>query len=285
MSLYLKATRALAAQLPAPRLVRSRSDSSEETPSLSQVVPLLSPVAKPPDWSVYRTTHKTRSGVPFSLEDRWALAGMTRTGKTTVTRNLIATYLRAYPGLRVHIFDPKDVGDYDALVRLPGIRVLHVRGARAPDLLREPGVLIWHPKRAAFDEYERFFQQIADDPAPSLTVVDETRRLIKRLGDGTSYPAPFATILQEGAGQLHSMIVLLQEIAGTPRQIVGQATHLLRFRLENAYDERASDRRYARARASGRITTREPAHWHGFYHARVDMLDAAREYSDWRAFL
>jgi len=234
---------------------------------------------------VYRALHKTRSGVPYSLEDRWALAGMTRTGKTTVARQLIALYLRSYPGLRVHIFDPKDVGDYDALGKISGARVLHVRGGRAPDLLREPGVLIWHPRRAPFEEYERFFQQIADDSEPNLSVVDETRRLIKRLGDGTSYPAPFATILQEGAGQLHSMIVLLQEIAGTPRQIVGQATHLLRFRLENAYDERATDRRYARARASGRISTREPAHWHGFYHARVDMLDAAREYPDWRAFL
>ena len=227
--------------------------------------------------------HKFSCGVPFSLEDRFALVGMTRTGKTVTARQIIKKYVQSYPGLRVHVFDPKDVGDYTRIVS--GVPLYHVRSSVAPDLLREPGILVWHPKQTSFEEMQTFFQRVVDDPEPSLTVIDETRRLSKRLGDGTSFPVSVATLMQEGGGQLHASLVLLQEIAGTARQFMGQSTHLIRFRLENAYDERATERRFARARKAGRITTMEPAHWHGFYHSRVDMLDQAREFPSWQAFI
>lgn len=216
-----------------------------------------------------------------------ALVGMTRTGKTTTARAIIKKYASSYPGLRIHIFDPKDVGDYNAVVRglSPAVPVYHVRSKVAPDLLHNPGVLIWHPKSSSFDDMERFFKRLADDPEPHLTVIDETRRLSKRMGDGTSYPLSVATLMQEGAGNLHAVMVLLQEIAGTARQFMGQSTHVFRFRLENAYDEHATERRFARARKNGRITTDEPAHWHGFYHSRVDMLDQAKEYHSWQQFI
>lgn len=234
-----------------------------------------------------RTHQRFRSGVPFSLEDRFALVGMTRTGKTTTARQIIRAYATAYPGLRIHIFDPKDVGDYDRLTQglSPAVPTYHVRATGAPDILRQPGILIWHPKGSTFDAMEDFFRRLADDPEPSLTVIDETRRLSKRMGDGTSYPLSVATLMQEGAGNLHAVLVLLQEIAGTARQFLGQSTHVLRFRLENAYDERATERRFARARKNGRITTDEPSRWHGFYHSRVDALDQAREYTSWQQFI
>lgn len=210
-------------------------------------------------------------------------AGITRSGKTTAARQVVRKYLDSYAGLRVHIFDPKDVGDYDRIA--PHVPVRHVRGSVAPDLLREPGVLIWHPQGATFEDYETFFQRIADDPAPNLTVVDETRRLSKRLGDGTSFPLSLATLLQEGGGKLHAVIMMLQEIAGSARQIMGQATHLFRFRMMNDYDERMTERPFARARRSGRIKNKEPQHWHGFFHSRIDMLDQANEYASWRNFI
>lgn len=232
-----------------------------------------------------RTHQKFSSGIPFSLEDRFALVGMTRTGKTTTARQIIRKYIQSYPGLRVHVFDPADRGDYDGVARGLGVPVHHVRSKGAPDILRQPGVLFWHPKQSTFEDMSTFFQRIVDDPEPSLNVIDETRRLSKRLGDGTSFPIAVATLMQEGGGNLHASLVLLQEIAGTARQFMGQSTHLLRFRLENAYDERATERRFARARKAGRITTAEPAHWHGFYHSRVDMLDQAREFSSWQQFI
>ena len=233
-----------------------------------------------------RTHQKFSCGAPFSLEDRFALVGMTRTGKTTTARQIIKKYALSYPGLRIHIFDPKDVGDYNSIVRgVVPVPTYHVRSKGAPDLLHNPGILVWHPKGSDFDDMEQFFKALADDPEPSLTVIDETRRLSKRMGDGTSYPLSVATLMQEGAGNLHAVLVLLQEIAGTARQFMGQSTHLLRFRLENAYDERATERRFARARKAGRITTEEPSHWHGFYHSRVDMLDQAREYHSWQQFI
>lgn len=232
-----------------------------------------------------RTHQKFSSGIPFSLEDRFALVGMTRTGKTTTARQIIRKYAQSYPGLRIHVFDPKDVGDYDRLAAGLGIPVYHVRSKGAPDLLRNAGILIWHPKRSSFEDMSTFFQRVVDDPEPSLTVIDETRRLSKRLGDGTSFPVEVATLMQEGGGNLHASLVLLQEIAGTARQFMGQSTHLLRFRLENAYDEHATERRFARARKSGRITNTEPSHWHGFFHSRVDMLDQAREFHSWQQFI
>lgn len=232
-----------------------------------------------------RTHQKFSSGVPFSLEDRFALVGMTRTGKTTTARQIIKKYALSYPGLRIHIFDPKDVGDYDRIAPGLGVPVYHVRSRMPPDVLHQPGMLIWHPKASTFDDMEQFFRTLADDPEPHLTVIDETRRLSKRMGDGTSYPLSVATLMQEGAGNLHAVLVLLQEIAGTARQFMGQSTHVLRFRLENAYDEHATERRFARARKAGRITADEPSRWHGFFHSRVDMLDQAREFHSWQQFV
>lgn len=236
-----------------------------------------------------RSRQRFASGVSFSLEDRFALIGMTRTGKTTVARQIVRKFAQSYPGLRIHIFDPKDTGDYDGIMRgLAGassLPIYHIRSKQPPDILRQSGILIWHPKGSGFEDMERFFRALADDPEPSLTVIDETRRLSKRMGDGTSYPLSVATLMQEGAGNLHAVMVLLQEIAGTARQFMGQSTHVLRFRLENAYDERATERRFARARRAGRITNEEPSHWHGFFHSRVDALDQAREYSSWQNFI
>lgn len=289
----LTVSRALALHLPAPHLVlptsteRQREGYRAGQNSMLDEIPLLSPRRQAVDWSAFRIQHRLTSGVPFSLEDRWAFVGMTRTGKTTAVGQLAKRYVRAYDGLRVHIFDPKDVGDFETIGRGLGVPVHHVRSEVAPDPLRMPGILIWHPKNAGWDQYEKFFRQLADDPEPHLTIVDETRRLIKRLGDGTSMVPSLATLLQEGGGLLHGLIVLLQEVAGTARQILGQSTHVVRFRLENEYDERATERRFTRARRNGRIARdqQEPAHWHGFFHSRVDMLDQAREFSSWQTFI
>lgn len=236
-----------------------------------------------------RMQQKFSCGVPFSLEDRFALVGMTRTGKTKLAHQIVRKFLSSYPGLRVHIFDPADRGDYNGITHgmLPPVPVYHVRSKAPPDLLRNPGVLIWHPKASDFEDMTQFFQSVVDDPEPSLTTIDETRRLSKRLGDGTSFPLPVATLMQEGGGNLHGSLVLLQEIAGTARQFMGQSTHLFRFRLENEYDERQTERRFARARRAGRIPKEqtEPSHWHGFFHSRVDMLDQGREYHSWQHFI
>lgn len=212
------------------------------------------------------------------------LAGMTRTGKTTTAREIVKKYLAHYPGLRVVIFDPKDVGDYDSLRTIPGIKVTHIRSKVAPDIPKLPGISVWHPKRAGWGEFETWFNRINDDPKPLLTVVDEPARLAKRL-DSWSFPPSFVVLNKEGAGQLHALLTLVQEVAGGARQIAGQATHTLQFRLEDEYDKRMMARRFSRARKAGHITSEEPEHWHGFYHARVDMLDHAREYTSHRTFL
>lgn len=290
MGIFWGVTRALSSKLPAPRLVRGTSPQSQHSndsrgmiQTIDKALPLLAPKREPLDWSLFKSHQKYTSGVPFSLEDRTVLAGITRCGKTTTARHLTAKYASSYPGLRIHIFDPKDRGDYDGVVR--GVPVYHVRSTVAPDLLHAPGVLIWHAKGAAWGELQRWFERISNDPEPSLTVVDETARLLKRLGDPNSFPPSFITLLKEGGGEYHSMIILLQELAGSARQILGQSTHLLRFRLTNSYDERVADYRIARARASGRITTKEPRNWHGFYASRVDQLDQAREFSSWQSFI
>lgn len=214
------------------------------------------------------------------------LAGMTRTGKTTTAREIVRKYLHHYPDLRVVIFDPKDQGDYDILRHYltRGTKLVHIRSSVAPDIPKLPGVSIWHPKRAEWSEYNTWFDRINDDTRPLLTVVDEPSRLAKRL-DGWSFPPAFITLNKEGGGQLHALLTNVQEIAGGARQIAGQATHTLQFRLEDEYDKRAMARKFSRARRAGRITSTEPQHWHGFYHARVDELDNAREYASHRVFL
>jgi hypothetical protein len=231
---------------------------------------------------LYEIVH-FRSGIPFSLQDRFTLAGITRCGKTTTAVQLAIKYLTSYPGLRVHIFDPKDTGDYNILSRFAP--VVHIRDGPAPDPLRQPGVQIWHPKGVSWEEYERYFERLANDPEPHLTILDEIKRLQKRPGDGYSFPPSLSLLYREGAGQWHAVITLVQEVAGAAREIVSQATHVLRFRLENPYDEIRVDRRFARAKRAGQIRGVEPRAWHGFWHARIDALDSAREYTSWRQFI
>lgn len=197
--------------------------------------------------------------------------------------NLVRKYLEDYPGLRVHIFDPKDKDDYDWLKRLAPVH--HIRDGPAPDILQEPGVLIWHPKGVNWNEYETWLRRIVEDPNPSLTVFDELKRMQKRPGDPWSYPPSLSVLMREGGGMKHAAITLLQEIADSPREILAQATHVLRFKLENPYDERRADNRFSRARRAGYIRGSEPRNWHGFWHARIDNLDAAREYASWQHFI
>lgn len=234
------------------------------------------------DISHFDIMHHLRSGIPFSMRDRWMLAGMTQTGKTTVARELVKKYLSSYDGLRVSIFDPKDVGDYDVLKKISD--VTHIRGSYPPDTPNLPGVQIWHPINASWDNMRKWLANINDDKDALLTVIDEPQRLAKGLTTST-WPQEFVILNKEGAGQHHALITLVQEIAGGARQIPAQATHTIQFRLENDYDNRVLSRKFYRARRSGFITTIEPEHWHGFYHSRVDMLDRAREYSSFRAFI
>jgi hypothetical protein len=234
------------------------------------------------DISHFDNIHHLRSGIPFSMRDRWMLAGMTQTGKTTVARELVKKYLTSYDGLRVMIFDPKDVGDYNKLNSY--CDVTHIRGGFPPDVIRVPGIQIWHPINATWDNIRKWLANINDDRDALLTVIDEPQRMAKGLTTST-WPQEFVILNKEGAGQLHALITLVQEIAGGARQIPAQATHAIQFRLENDYDNRILSRKFYRARRDGHITTLEPEHWHGFYHSRVDMLDRAREYSSYRTFI
>lgn len=236
------------------------------------------------DLTHFKQNHRLRSGVAFGLQDRWALPGMTRVGKTVTARELVRKYLETYSGLRVHILDPKDVGDYNSLARL-GVPVYHMREGWAPEPLAAPGILIWHPTNASPDAYNRWFKLLNDDPHPHLVVLDELKRLQRKTGDNLSFPAELGVLMREGAGKYHGAITLIQEVSGTAREIMSQATHVVRFRLENPYDERMADRRFARARRARRIRGAEPQNWHGFWHARIDNLDNAREYSSWQNFL
>lgn len=231
--------------------------------------------------------------------ERWLLVGMTGTGKSTLLRALSQTLAAEYThpefvldSKHDPIFTPDITSGYYRFVQslhAPEIeptladRKLSERkktiyttlskwGLLTPSTLRkttrqtgpadESFHLLWRPEDDLRDEYDDYLQQLFRLRRPFVCTIDEVANLG---GDsGQSFPQGLRLLLKQGRVFGETLIMGTQELAYQPRQIVGQATHLIRFRLRNEHDAGIIDRQVG-------TELSEPPDAHGFYYTRLDM--------------
>lgn len=211
------------------------------------------------------------SGIQMSLEDRWSIVGMTGCGKSTVAEKIAQTYRQYYPEARLYILDTTMDSRFD------GAREL-VEGMAAP--LVEPGkVAIWRPDDNDIPTYDAWFGDILKQRGPSIVWIDE----LASIGRGTaqSYPNNFALLLKQGRKHGKMVLTLTQDAAYIPRQVLGQAWHVVRMRLISESDVGKLDKLL-----HGAIDPRrEPTTRYGLWYKRLNRPDVARHFADWRALL
>lgn len=220
---------------------------------------------------------KLSSGVTLSLEDQWAIIGYKGMGKTTLSLNLLGVLRRAWPMVGVNILDSKPE---KALAHLQ-TRVV----SPDPPLPARPGEqIVWAPDDNDPEAYELWFERILHqydsepDDTPSITYVDE----LSSIGGNSpqSFPRSFNRIMKQGRSNKKCLILLSQEAAWIPRNVMGQATQLVRLRLVLEPDALRCD-----AILHGDKERREPASRYGFCHRRLDGPGPARMFTDWHEFL
>ena len=205
--------------------------------------------------------------VRLSLQDRFLIVGQTRTGKTTLLRELIYRLRRFWPITPIQILDSKQAGDFR------GWEGAWRRQEIPPAI--EDGHLIWQPPDGDdIDLYNDWLEGIYNRRKPVIIVIDELSSLAgDTIGKHPRYPEALRKIQKQGAGLNIMMIIVTQEVAGIPRQVRNQATHIARFRLIDAYDGQEVDRLIQRSIRDG-----EPADQHGFWYNRTDEPGRVLQY-------
>jgi hypothetical protein len=181
--------------------------------------------------------------VHAGLGDHWTIAGMTGSGKTTFTKDLIWSLHRRFPQAHIYILDSKQAGDFTEFGA-------PIRAAAAPMPITgagtraEPLIQVWQPPIDDVGEYDVWFKRILKNRHPAIIIVDE----LSSIGgnSGRSYPVGYMQLLKQGRGLHISVITATQEAAYIPRQTFTQITHLVRFRLLNKHDGREIDRQLGR---------------------------------------
>ena len=152
----------------------------------------------------------------------WLIAGMTGCGKTTLAKPL-AGYVRALLPQPVLYIDSKG-GEFD------DVQGLHLRRQQPPTLAEivsseHGGVTIWTPEHDAEEDYDRLFENVLKARRPLIIVVDELSSLGGKTGQ--SFPLNFQRVLKQGRALNITLIVLTQELAYVPRQVLYQTMHLV----------------------------------------------------------
>lgn len=215
---------------------------------------------------------RLNSNVTITMEDRWAVIGMSGSGKTTWVKQLIPRILYWY-AVPIMILDTKGQGEFDAIADELVIT------DNPPKPRTEPGIQVWKPPLDDIDAYDKYCQSILKNRRPALVVIDELSNLGK--GNADTYPQGYRLLLKQGRGLKISTISMVQEAAYIPRQTTGQTSHLLRFHLLNDYDK------VKMARMMGLPDTMkytDPPDEHGFYYRRLDKPSPVYYFYGWQQF-
>jgi hypothetical protein len=227
-------------------------------PSSSQLARMTT---QPLPLSAYQLRVRVRAG------DKWLVPGMTGSGKTTFGKRLLAQLVRLYPTSRVYILDSKFLGDFDDY---PG-RMMSDTAPRKP--ASDERYQVWQPVLEIPDEIERWLWQIRKD-APAILFVDELLTLCYKR---TLTSPEYARLQKLGRALPVGCITCTQELVQIPRQAIGQATHIARFRLKQPYERRVMNSIMG-------DELEEPPDEHGFYYGSA-IKPGATYFSSVQRFL
>lgn len=212
------------------------------------------------------------SGLLMSMQDRWSIFGTSGSGKTTLAMKLFYAYARLFPSAGRYILNSKPD---DFFFGMPNRFITNDLPPIAP-----PGyTVVWEPPDNDIDIYDAWFERLLKNEGPVIVLVDE----LSNVGGSTgmTYPLNFNRYMKQGRSLNKTLITLTQEAAYIPRNIMGQATHLVRMRLIDDNDQKRLDRSLHGA-ATPR---RNPPTRYGLWHRRLDTPTPAKLYADWKSFL
>ncbi len=213
-----------------------------------------------------------QAGIDVSLEDRWLILGATGTGKTTYARELLKHLHRIYGEVPARILDSKGYGDF---IQWHGNGGLWASEDVPPPITQ--GIQVWQPGVDDQDAYAEWFDQILRTPGPAITLIDEISSIGKKKGEA---PREFERLLKQGRALGKLTINCSQEMAGVPKQIKSQTTHVVRFRMATTgYDNQQANHIMGRENNDP-----EPSAQYGFFYRRIDKLMAPIEYASYHDF-
>jgi hypothetical protein len=214
-------------------------------------------------------TSYVANGIEVSLADRWLILGATGTGKTTFVRHLLdhlsALYRNMVP---LYVLDTKGVGDFAHLSNFVT--------TDAPPRPITSGHQVWQPGLETWEAFDAWFGALLAVPGALILNIDEVSSITDHSGKG---PDNYARLLKQGRGMNKCVITCTQEMAGVPRQIKGQATHVVRFRLADDYDRVKGNRLMGLDKDTG-----DPRGRYGFFYRRIDRGGPVFEYHGWQEF-
>lgn len=226
----------------------------------------------------------SRAPITIRAGDRWVLLGASGTGKTTFALMLIAALWRFYrvptnilntkPDDKVSTFRPSGV------TTGRGFPLVTITKNAAPQPLKVWGVQNWEPEDNPIDEYAIYMERIRQMArgkrgVPSIFYADELANLGGNSGD--TYPPEMSRLLKQARSLKVTTILGNQGYAKMPRDVIGQATHLVVFALRLSYDRRE----VAKQLDIDELTIDHPF---GFWHTRLDRIEPAVYYRDAQSF-
>src|SRR6266852_5534378 len=157
--------------------------------------------------------------------DNWLLPGRKGSGKTFFGKRLLSSLAELYPTSKIYILDIKlrDFNDF------PGI----IQSDHAPSKSSDR-VQVWQPVIEYPDEIEKWLYNVLHDP-PAILFIDELLALC--YGRKTT-SEQYRRIQKLGRALPIATITATQELVEIPRNAIGQADHIARFRLRHPYEQR-----------------------------------------------
>lgn len=180
----------------------------------------------------------------IKIGDRWAIVGASGTGKTVLSREILSVYNRATNGrVPILIIDSKCAGDFkyfEAYKKLTKVIVgNNAKAVTAALFSGKWSFVIWRPQEDDFVMYNDLFRGIylsaRNKHTSCICFVDELSSICNMAGKAPRY---YDILLKQGRGMNNGMISVTQSPSFIPANLLRQATHIIRFNMNDEYDSK-----------------------------------------------